>query len=99
MRQGSDLVGCVEGSGAHAAYVGALDIHRAACAGAIVPQQNRTAARQRANTLHKAPPVELDAAVIVEGAAEVPRRVVLKPATEESERGGGRGGREKDEKD
>jgi len=89
MRQGSDQVGCVEGSCAQAAYFGALDKHRAACAGAIVPQQNRTAARQRANTLHKAPPVELDTALVVEGAAEAPRLVVLEPATEggENQRG------------
>ena len=45
-----------------------------------MPQQNRATARQRLDALHKARPVELAAAVVVEGAAKAPRGVVLEPA-------------------
>ena len=53
------------------------------------------AARQRANSLHKARIVELVAAVIVDGSAEFPRGVVLEPGYREGGReGGNEGGKE-----
>jgi hypothetical protein len=82
----ANLVGRVKGLGAGAAHVGALDIHCATCAGAIIPQQNRAAARQRANALHEARLVELVAAVIVEGAPEYACCVVFEPAHQEEEK-------------
>jgi len=85
LRMCANLVGRVKGLGAGAAHVGALDIHCATCAGAIIPQQNRAAARQRANALHEARLVELAAAVIVEGAPEYAGCVVLEPARQEEE--------------
>ena len=85
IRMCANLVGRVKGLGAGAAHVGALDIHCATCAGAIIPQQNRAAARQRANALHEARLVELAAAVIVEGAPEYAGCIVLEPARQEEE--------------
>ena len=95
LRMCANLVGRVKGLGAGAAHVGALDIHCATCAGAIIPQQNRAAARQRANALHEARLVELAAAVIVEGAPEYAGCVVLEPA----HGGGGGGGKRERERE
>jgi hypothetical protein len=95
LRMCANLVGRVQGLGAGAAHVGALDIHCATCAGAIIPQQNRAAARQRANALHEARLVELAAAVIVEGAPEYAGCVVLEPA----HGGGGGGGKRERERE
>ena len=85
LREGADRVVFAECLGADAAHVGALDIHCAARAGAIMPQQNRATARQRLDALHKTRLVELAAAVVVEGAAKAPRGVVLEPAYEGGE--------------
>ena len=85
LREGTDRVVFAECLGADAAHVGALDIHSAARAGAIMTQQNRATARQRLDALHKARLVELAAAVVVEGAAKAPRGVVLEPAYEGGE--------------
>ena len=84
LRQGPNFVVGVKGLGA-GANVGALHIHRSACAGAIVPQQNRAAARTGANAMHKARRVELGTTVVIEGSAEAVRGVVLEPAIEGGE--------------